>query len=326
MNTYRLISVRHRLTRALSATGMATMFMLSTHIACAADTDKTEARQQTEQRLQEAQARFEQSARDVAALNLSMNDGGPRVFISRVGAPRVMLGMNIIQTTDSASNDAGVRVLSVSPGGPADVAGLMANDVITSFDGKALRGDANQSPAQQLLTELRDAKADQAVTVEYRRDGKTLKAQVVPKDAPDVPGALPPLPNLSTPSGVPSEGLRGAFIFNRDLDGFGSAELVELSPTLGKYFGTEKGLLVVRAPQDQRFKLQDGDVLLDIDGRMPTGVTHALQILSSYRMGEKLKLHIMRQQKRIELTIEVPATANKSSSKDFNFLLLRNEV
>jgi S1-C subfamily serine protease len=52
--------------------------------------------------------------------------------------------------------------------------------------------------------------------------------------------------------------------------------------------------------------LQDGDVILDIDGRVPTGPSHALQILSSYREGEKLKLHIMRQQKHVELPIEIP--------------------
>jgi S1-C subfamily serine protease len=88
--------------------------------------------------------------------------------------------------------------------------------------------------------------------------------------------------------------------------GFGGAELVELTPGLGSYFGTDKGLLVVRAPAEGRFKLQDGDVLLDIDGRVPSGVGHALQILGSYRPGERVKLHLMRQKQKLELAIEVP--------------------
>jgi S1-C subfamily serine protease len=88
--------------------------------------------------------------------------------------------------------------------------------------------------------------------------------------------------------------------------GFGSAELCSLSPALGKYFGTDKGLLVVRAPHDERLQLQDGDVILDIDGRVPNGASHASQILNSYRAGEKFKLHIMRQQKRVELQIDMP--------------------
>jgi S1-C subfamily serine protease len=118
----------------------------------------------------------------------------------------------------------------------------------------------------------------------------------VPRDMP----GLPPLPRVRPfPAGM------------RDPAGFGTAELVELSPHLGQYFGVEKGLLVVRAPHDERLKLQDGDVIIDIDGRVPGGVTHAFQILRSYRVGETLKLHIMRQQKRLELPIEVPDPAEQ---------------
>jgi S1-C subfamily serine protease len=52
-------------------------------------------------------------------------------------------------------------------------------------------------------------------------------------------------------------------------------------------------------------KLEEGDVILDIDGRVPTDASHALRILNSYRAGETMKLHIMRQQKRIELPVEL---------------------
>jgi S1-C subfamily serine protease len=86
---------------------------------------------------------------------------------------------------------------------------------------------------------------------------------------------------------------------------------------LGRYFGTDKGLLVVRAPQDARLNLQDGDVILDVDGRVPTGASHALQILNSYRVGEKLKLHIMRQQKHVELSVEIPPDLTRSETFRF---------
>ncbi len=98
----------------------------------------------------------------------------------------------------------------------------------------------------------------------------------------------------------------------RDSSGLGSAELLELTPTLGKYFGTDEGLLVAPAPADSRLALQDGDVILDIDGRVPTSASHALQILNSYRAGEKLKLHIVKQQKHLELPIEIPSELPRS--------------
>ena len=73
------------------------------------------------------------------------------------------------------------------------------------------------------------------------------------------------------------------FAFMRAEGVFGSAELVPLTPKLGQYFGTEKGLLVVRAPDDSRLKLEDGDVIVDIDGRTPSSPSHALRILARIR-------------------------------------------
>ena len=89
--------------------------------------------------------------------------------------------------------------------------------------------------------------------------------------------------------------------------GFGELELVELNKGLGRYFGTDSGLLVVRAPQSDAFELQEGDVIQSIDGREPKDARHAMRILSSYQGGEKLKLGIMRDKKKRTLDIEIPA-------------------
>ena len=96
------------------------------------------------------------------------------------------------------------------------------------------------------------------------------------------------------------------FVFMRGEGVFGSAELVPMTPKLGQYFGTENGLLVVRAPDDSRLKLEDGDVIVDIDGRTPASPSHALRILSSYQPGEKLKLNVLRAKKRMSFEITVP--------------------
>jgi predicted metalloprotease with PDZ domain len=226
----------------------------------------------------------------------------PRCLMLRHVSPRAMLGINLGTLMPSAPHVTdGVQIVSVSPGGPADVAGLKANDVIVSFGGKELRNETGQSPQQVLSALMFDAEAAEPITVEYRRDGKLQKTQIVPKSWPTF---------LSESIDHGLQGLEKLYEFNPlmrqpDLSGFGSAELLELSPALGQYFGTAKGLLVVRAPSDDRLKLQDGDVIIDIDGRVPTAAAHALQILNSYREGEKLKLHIMRQQKQVELTIEI---------------------
>src|SRR5690606_28082380 len=87
----------------------------------------------------------------------------------------------------------------------------------------------------------------------------------------------------------------------RDLD------LVPLTPALGEYFGTDKGLLVVRAPQDTTLGLRDGDVILEIGDREPQTPEHAARILASFESGETLTLTIMRRQRRETLEVQIPA-------------------
>jgi S1-C subfamily serine protease len=271
---------------------------LFTATAHAADTAPAE------QRLRDAQQRLEQAANEVAELSLAAGDGARRrIQVFRTGGDGPMLGIGI-DTGDAAD---GVRIISVSPGGPADEAGLKANDVIKSFDGKALRRSGAQSAADQLLATVRATRDGETVELEYERAGKVSKLMIAPRRLPGqraaagIPRALEDFSTF-----VPNGALR---LQSGDAAGFGGAELVELSPGLGKYFGIDKGLLVVRAPRDSQLKLQDGDVLLDIDGRIPASVSHAYQILNSYRPREAVKLHIMRQQKRMELPVVMPGAA-----------------
>ena len=97
--------------------------------------------------------------------------------------------------------------------------------------------------------------------------------------------------------------MAGAFMLHRPLM---DLELVTLTPGLGSYFGTDKGVLVVRAPADGALKLQDGDVILAIDGRQPTSGSHATRILGSYQPGEKISLRVLRQHKTLELETTLP--------------------
>lgn len=259
---------------------------------------------QLERQMQKAQERIEQAAREIAELSskLATEHLGDLPIHDGEGA-RATLGIRVRRPGHGASDDTeGVQIVSVSPGGPADLAGLKANDVIIAFDDTPLHGDARHSAQQQLITLTQEAKPEMPVTIEILRDGKAQKMRVTPKTAFTYvrTPTLPPLPELGG-----FEDLNRLY-GGRDRSGLGSAELVELTPGLGAYFGTPKGLLVVRAPRDERLKLADGDVILDIDGRVPDGASHALQILNSYRGGEKLKLHVMRQQKRLELPVEIP--------------------
>jgi S1-C subfamily serine protease len=82
----------------------------------------------------------------------------------------------------------------------------------------------------------------------------------------------------------------------------GRLELAPLNPDLGRYFGTDEGVLVISAPKDSVLQLRGGDVVLAVDGRTPSSPSHLLRILRSYESGETFKLDIMRNRKRETIT------------------------
>lgn len=87
----------------------------------------------------------------------------------------------------------------------------------------------------------------------------------------------------------------------------GTMQLTTLTPQLGRYFGTNEGVLVVHAPTHGILQLQDGDVILSIGGRIPANRSQAIRILTSYDPGEIIRLVILREHHRLDVTATMPA-------------------
>ena len=273
--------------------------------ALGADDEATaESREALERKLEKAQDRLSEAAREVAELSMSLSDGLiPLPPLPPAPPTHGFLGIAL--SADPERHKEGVEIMSVSPGGAAAEAGLKPGDVLVEIDGKKLARDGGEEPHAKLLSHMRTVQPDQKVRVRYRRDGKTHDVELTARPVRDRFLAL----NRVGPHARALIGRVPDFAFFRADGVFGSAELVAMTPKLGQYFGTDKGLLVVRAPSDSRLKLEDGDVILDIDGRVPSSPSHAFQILSSYEGGEKLKLNVMRQKKRLTFDIVVPERA-----------------
>jgi S1-C subfamily serine protease len=261
----------------------------------------TDSGRDLEARLAAARRQLEIAARQVAELSVQM--GQPLIQrYSMVGeAPgRAIIGVQL----DTSSGTDGARVLDVSPGGPAAEAGIHAGDVITAIDGREVTGDR---AARRVVEIVRGLKPDSKVNVRVRRDGKSREFTVVarpgfgPIDMGDGPPGLPALPMGPFPGAKPLFMMQGPLM---------NMELATLTPRLGAYFGTAKGVLVVRAPADGALKLEDGDVILSIDGREPTSGSHATRILASYQPGEKVGLKIMRERKVREIVATMPGPAH----------------
>ncbi len=252
-----------------------------------------------EAKLEEARARLEQAAHDVAELSSEM--GRPLMnklmIFNGAGPPRAVIGVQL----DPDSGKEGARILEVSPGGPADDAGLRVGDLITGINGSDVKGEGT---ARQVMHLMRKVEPEAKVNVRVTRNGKSRDFVVTARRGMTFLGTRDPMsaPFPPLPPHFPEGGRTFGPVFIHGP--LGEMELATLTPQLGRYFGTDKGVLVVRAPKN--FKLEDGDVILAIDGRVPTSGSHATRILGSYQPGEKISIKVMRQQKTLNVETTLP--------------------
>jgi C-terminal processing protease CtpA/Prc len=259
----------------------------------------------TRAKLDEARARLDKAAREVAELStqLGRNSRRDMMFIN-TGDRRAVLGVQI----DNDSDDQGARVLHVSPGGPAEEAGLRDGDVIISLDGKLISGS---NSGRVLVDQMRQVKPEQKLKVRVVRAGKNKDFVVVARPMVFENRMFNvQMPDMVGPMGA-AGGTMGTMPMIQQFRGFfagefGGMELASLTPKLGAYFGASDGVLVVKAPENEVFKLEDGDVIQSIDGRKPDDGAHAMRILRSYGSGEKLNLSVLRQRKTVTLAITMP--------------------
>jgi S1-C subfamily serine protease len=272
-----------------------------------------------ERRLEDARRRLEDASRDVAQLSSQLG----RSFAFQLQTPdagppaRALLGVNI----DNSSGDTrGARVMDVSPGSAAADAGIKPGDIITSIAGRDLTKEGD--PGRALVETMSQVEPNLKLQVAILREGRKLTLDVTPRPAPlavagntiyrglmidgnngrrieaqpmPFPGGTDRRIEIRTLREGPDDGTR-----------FRGLEFATLSEKLGSYFGVKSGVLVVRAGANAAFKLQDGDVILAIDGREPANAQHAARILRSYSDGEKFRLRVQRDRKAQDIEVTMP--------------------
>jgi len=236
----------------------------------------------------------------------------PRAFAYGWGDNRGRIGV-IVKTDASTETDkVGAKIEGVTPGGPADKAGIKVGDIITKFNGTSLADakaeDEDESgPGMKLVQLARKLEPNDTVQVEFRRGTEAKKATLVAEDLGTrwqvrIPGP----PDVAI---APMPGMMDHFeIFGSP---WGDLRLVSLNADLGEYFGTKEGVLVVKAPADSSLPLKGGDVITTIGGRKPANPEHAMRILRSYEKGETVSIDILRKQKRLTVSWKVPSREDR---------------
>ncbi len=260
--------------------------------------------------LKEAEARMAAAARVIAELTSQHLPKLVEIKRRFEFSNKLRLGIMIDGSSDGGPVE-GVKIQGITPGSAADDAGLRADDIITAVNDESLSSESSAAANKRLLDFMQGVEEGDQLAVEYLRNGNVGSVEVEPRVMeihafswapgadtiviPGVPGAPHAMEILDLRFGFPWAG-----------SSWYSMELIELNAGLGKYFGTDTGLLVVSAPKSDALKLQDGDVIQNIDGREPKDTRHAMRILGSYKSGEKLKLGIMRDKKKRTLEVEIP--------------------
>ena len=74
-----------------------------------------------------------------------------------------------------------------------------------------------------------------------------------------------------------------------------------ITPSLGKYFGTQQGVLVLEVDTNNKLGLQDGDVIIAINDQDVKSPKDVVKTMSSFKTDAKIKIEIIREKETLYL-------------------------
>lgn len=235
--------------------------------------------------------------------------------------------------------DSGVRIAGVTPDSGAAKAGLKTGDRIVSVDGKQVLGDRGELRMRNLRKLLGDLEAGEKTAIGYVRDGRKATVDVTPSpggrmfvwsgDASGGDGAFAfpagdfdfdfdfdAMPGIADeirreiirigPLDVCKDGacdapaLLSAFRWN-------GLNLAAVDAQLGRYFGTDRGVLVLST--GDLAGLQAGDVIQRVEGKPVDSPREAMAALRGKPEGAKVAITYLRDRKTGNTQVTVPKLA-----------------
>lgn len=203
------------------------------------EAQRLEERQKLEtmrQQLSQTHRELREASREVARLHREVE----RANVRTVVAPRLInLGDRaVIGIVMGGDTDEGVEILGVSPGGPAEAAGLAQGDIIVSINGTdlAFAADTTDTPRERVQNVMRSITADETVDVIVSRDGAEMPVSITAKRREPlvwqslitIPPTPPVAPDVPTPATEPMhEGQTTVVVDFPDIDVEALTEQVE---------------------------------------------------------------------------------------------------
>lgn len=246
-------------------------------------------------------------------------------------APRPRIGVVL-----GGGDGPGIGVTAITPGSPAERAGLRVGDRLLALDGRSLEGGSSRERRESLQEILADFEPGQRVRLEYQRDGRKAAVELELEASRslvfDVAEHARLFEDLAKFRAIAPPHIEGLEDFNAlapftawclDADDcFGAANfdalrwrglrLMSLEPKLGRYFGSDSGALVLADRHVLLAGVEPGDVVVGVDGIAITTQQDLLQILSNAEPDATLQFELLRDRKRLRADVSVPKRTSVS--------------
>lgn len=286
-----------------------------------------------QQRMAALQTRMNDLARQMAALSTRLGDQANASALHYLAdSRRGMFGMAVTGT------GTGLRVDAVTPGGPAERAGIKTGDTITRIDGKPVGSHGGHSGSA-----LWHAQAGKPIALAVDRGGKLHELRVTPErlQASDWQ-AIARQAELAADQATAQvrspefqrniqrsidEAMKSAAVAMKEasvareaaikagqhanrwvirMSPWFGLNLAPLNPGLGSYFGTDEGALVLSRDDKQFPELQPGDVITAVGGQAVARPEDATRALRDASKDKSVAVTLRRHGKPVTLAMKVP--------------------
>jgi hypothetical protein len=254
-----------------------------------------------------------------------------------------LLRKPVIGVLLAPDDQAGVRIAGVTPDSAAAAAGLKSGDRIVAIDGKAIAGADADARIATARTAIGGHDDKSKMQLRYLRDGREATVALAPRPGqsmvfiPDMAGMEfgDKLEVMRLPGGgydIHADKVRGMMpsiapdirreIIRLGPDGdckgehckapvlaealrWNGLNLASVDPTLGRYFGTDKGVLVLSTGPELA-SLQPGDVVRSVAGKPVASPREVMDALRGRDSGSKVAVEYLRDRKPATAQLTVP--------------------
>lgn len=266
-------------------------------------------------------------------------DAARHAALARDVQARVLQARNrpVIGVLLAPDDETGVRITGVTPDGPAAKAGLRSGDRLVSVDGTEILGSTGALRIENARKLLGALGTDAPATLAYLRDGRRATARVTPQRDNRVAIFNPADGSMARADGAVFIRTRPDGGFDLDANAIEVERIAGVSPEihrevtrlvdgevprllsafrwnglnlasvdaqLGRYFGTDSGVLVLSAGDIDG--LQPGDVIRRVDGQAVATPRDVMDRLRDKREGDSVSVDYLRDRRNGQARVAIP--------------------